>query len=231
MCPPLTLFSAPFSTGFVDWWSTESVSEHNEVKGYPVYWGWTIKYAYYLITLAAKELEIIGGTMRQSMVCVFPPHPPFLDLTEGREEREPLVFLQPEPTVDVKGTTRRASSVRTLGLKVRMSRTRPLCSTCAAATVKTADRWAASSDRHDPSRKNTKTETAKSFAPPHPLNSSPTPGTQASRRVHARTHTRPQHEALLIICSHLTSYCAASGLVTDYNYHFPVCIIFHLLCF
>lgn len=45
------------------------------------------------------------------------------------------------------------------------------------------------------------------------------------------THTHRQQKALLIICGHLTSYCAASGLVKDYNYHFPVCIIFHLQCF
>lgn len=55
------------------------------------------------------------------------------------------------------------------------------------------------------------------------------PPPNSSPSLHARSTT--QQEALLIICGHLTSYCAASGLVKDYNYHFPVCIIFHLLCF
>lgn len=50
-----------------------------------------------------------------------------------------------------------------------------------------------------------------------------------SHSPHTQTHT--QQKALLIICGHLTSYCVASGLVNDYNYHFPVCIVFHLQCF
>lgn len=58
----------------------------------------------------------------------------------------------------------------------------------------------------------------------------------AARHVHRHAkhascnQAHSEHKGLLIISAHLTSYCAAGGLVKDYNYHFAVCIVFISSC-